>query len=128
MRVLQRPGETLYLPARTAHAILNLEENLSVTENYLATSGLEDLVHGLLLGESALQPSSRENERLWRCACMVYPPPPPSYCGLLQVAVLQAAGQRGEEGGPGHAGPGGRRHQGGGGGVLLAHLINIIFS
>ena len=66
MVVLQRPGETLYLPARTAHAILNLEENLSVTENYLATSGLEDLVHGLLLGESALQPSSRENERLWR--------------------------------------------------------------
>ena len=64
--VLQRPGETLYLPARTAHAILNLEENLSVTENYLATSGLEDLVHGLLLGESALHPSSRENERLWR--------------------------------------------------------------
>ena len=43
-----------------------------------------------------------------------------SHCGVLQVAVLLAAGQGGEEGGPGHAGPGGHRHQGRGGGVLLA--------
>ena len=36
------------------------------------------------------------------------------------MAVLLAAGQGGEEGGPRHAGPGGHRHQGRGGGVLLA--------
>ena len=43
---------------------------------------------------------------------------------MLQVAVLLAAGQGGEEGGPRHAGPGGHRHQGRGGGVLLAELNN----
>ena len=43
------------------------------------------------------------------------------------MAVLLAAGQGGEEGGPGHAGPGGHRHQGRGGGVLLAHLNNEFY-
>ena len=42
------------------------------------------------------------------------------------MAVLLAAGQGGEEGGPGHAGPGGHRHQGRGGGVLLAELNNTL--
>ena len=62
---LQRPGDTLYLPPRMAHAILNLEENISVTENYFLADSLEELIHGLMMGESVMSGEHHE-ERLWR--------------------------------------------------------------
>ena len=61
---LQRPGDTLYLPPRTAHAILNLEENISVTENYFLADSLEELIHGLMMGESVMSGEDYE-ARLW---------------------------------------------------------------
>ena len=61
---LQRPGDTLYLPPRIAHAILNIEENISVTENYFLVDSLEDIIHGLMMGESVMQGHSHER-RLW---------------------------------------------------------------
>ena len=63
-------GETLYLPPRIAHAILNLEDNVSVTENLLLETNLEDLVHGLVMGDSVLEPGTRDNERIWRSAIL----------------------------------------------------------
>ena len=39
---------------------------MSVTENYLLEANLEDLVHGLVTGESVLEPGTRDNERIWR--------------------------------------------------------------
>ena len=59
-------GETLFLPPRMAHAILNMEDNVSVTENFLLHNSLEDLVHTLLLGEHALEPSGKDHELLWK--------------------------------------------------------------
>ena len=64
-------GETLYLPPRIAHAILNLEDNVSVTENLLLETNLEDLVHGLVMGDSVLEPGNRDNERIWRSAILI---------------------------------------------------------
>ena len=37
-----------------------------MTENYLLEANLEDLVHGLVTGESVLEPGTRDNERIWR--------------------------------------------------------------
>ena len=49
-----------------AHAILNLEDNVSVTENFLLNNSLDDLIHALLLGEHALEPSGKDHELLWK--------------------------------------------------------------
>ena len=59
-------GETLFLPPRMAHAILNMEDNVSVTENFLLHNSLEDLIHALLLGEHALEPSGKDHQLLWK--------------------------------------------------------------
>ena len=64
VQFLQRPGDTLYLPPRMGHAILNLEENISVTENYFLADSLEQLIHGLMMGESVMSGEDHE-ERLW---------------------------------------------------------------
>ena len=61
---LQRPGDTLYLPPRMGHAILNLEENISVTENYFLVDSLEEIIHGLMMGESVMSGQAHER-RLW---------------------------------------------------------------
>ena len=37
-----------------------------MTENFLLEANLEDLVHGLLTGESVLEPGTRDNEKIWR--------------------------------------------------------------
>ena len=39
---IQGPGETIYMPGNLAHAIMNIEENISVTENYFLEDSLED--------------------------------------------------------------------------------------
>ena len=59
-------GETLFLPPRMAHAILNIEDNVSVTENYFLINSLEDLIHGVMMGEDALDPDNKTNEKLWK--------------------------------------------------------------
>ena len=61
---VQGPGETIYMPVSTnmhnfccsilkllfqghlAHAVMNIDENLSVTENLFLPDSLEDWVHG----------------------------------------------------------------------------------
>ena len=46
------------------HAILNLEENISVTENYFLVDSLEEIIHGLMMGESVMSGQAHER-RLW---------------------------------------------------------------
>ena len=54
--IIQGPGETIYMPVtpppttttqgHLAHAVMNIDENLSVTENLFLPDSLEDWVHG----------------------------------------------------------------------------------
>ena len=37
---IQGPGETIYVPNTMPHAVLNLDENMSVTENFMPISTL----------------------------------------------------------------------------------------
>ena len=55
---LQGPGETIYMPGNIAHAILNIEENISVTENYFLIDSLDDWIHGLMTGDMLLEDDS----------------------------------------------------------------------
>ena len=41
-----------------------------MTENLLLETNLEDLVHGLVMGDSVLEPGTRDNERIWRSAML----------------------------------------------------------
>ena len=43
LETIQGPGETIYVPHNMGHAILNLDENLSLTENFLPESALGEL-------------------------------------------------------------------------------------
>ena len=56
------------MPGSLAHAVLNMDDNLSVTENYLMVDSLDDLVHGVMIGEEAIggDYNRRDEERVWR--------------------------------------------------------------
>ena len=43
IETVQKPGEVIYVPHNMPHAILNLDENLSVTENFLGIKALDEL-------------------------------------------------------------------------------------
>ena len=65
---IQGPGETIYMPGSLAHAVYNIDDNLSVTENYLLVDSIEDLVHGVMIGEEAIGRdfNRRDEERIWK--------------------------------------------------------------
>ena len=65
---MQGPGETIYMPGSLAHGVFNIDNNLSVTENFLLVDSIDDLVHGVMIGEEAIggDYNSRDEERLWR--------------------------------------------------------------
>jgi len=65
---IQGPGETIYMPGNLAHAIMNIDENLSVTENYFLADSLDDWVHGIMTGENLIEDDSDglEEEIFWR--------------------------------------------------------------
>ena len=65
---VQGPGETLYLPGNLAHAVMNIEESISVTENYFLVDSLDDWVHGMMTGDKLLDDDSNglEEEKFWR--------------------------------------------------------------
>ena len=56
------------MPGSLAHAVLNMEDNLSITENYLLVDSLDDLVHGIMIGEEAIggDYNRRDEERVWK--------------------------------------------------------------
>lgn len=65
---IQGPGETIYMPGNLAHAIMNIDENVSVTENYFLVDSLDDWVHGMMTGENLIDDESDglEEEIFWR--------------------------------------------------------------
>ena len=72
MEVLQGPGDTLYIPSRSPHAVLNLDWSLGVTENVMTNEMLLELPHKLLMGDGLLPDTEawdgeRREERMWKC-------------------------------------------------------------
>ena len=63
---VQSPGETLYMPANMAHAIMNVEDNMSVTENYFLIDSLEDYIHGVMTGDIVIEKDYRCEEMFWK--------------------------------------------------------------
>ena len=65
---VQGPGETIYMPGNLAHAVMNIEDNIAVTENYFLVDSLDDWVHGMMTGEKLLDDDSDgfEEEKFWR--------------------------------------------------------------
>ena len=55
------------MPAYMAHAVMNIDENLSVTENYFLADSLDDWVHGMMTDMELIEEISLvEQEMFWR--------------------------------------------------------------
>ena len=65
---IQGPGETLFIPGNTAHSIMNIEDNISITENYFLIDSLDDWVHGMMTGYKLMDEDSdgKDEERFWK--------------------------------------------------------------
>ena len=62
---VQGPNEVIFLPSGLPHTILNLEDNVAITENYLLVDGLIDLTKYLALDLISL-PRSSWAEVAWK--------------------------------------------------------------
>jgi len=70
--VLQAAGDTIYVPSRSAHAVLNLDWSVAVTENIMTVESLMELPHKLMLGNVLLPDmeddmGERREEKIWKC-------------------------------------------------------------
>ena len=56
------------MPENLAHAILNIEENISVTENYFLEDSFEDWVDGMMTGAMLMDDDSDglDEEIFWK--------------------------------------------------------------
>jgi len=65
---IQGPGETLYIPGNLAHAIMNINDNVSITENFFLVDSLDDWVHGMMAGETLIDDdcNGRVKEKFWK--------------------------------------------------------------
>ena len=67
IEAIQKPGETIYIPHGQAHAVLNLDENLSVTENFLSLGAMDELAKFHAFDWNLFQfDSEGASERVWR--------------------------------------------------------------
>lgn len=46
--MLQRPGETIYLPHGMAHSVLNMDETIAITEKFASEANLEEVWREIL--------------------------------------------------------------------------------
>ena len=46
--VLQKPGETLYVPHGMVHSVLNMEETIAITEKFASEANLEEVWREIL--------------------------------------------------------------------------------
>ena len=51
---MQGPGESIYLPHGLAHTVLNLRDNVAVTENFLFVDALPELMSKVALDEISM--------------------------------------------------------------------------
>ena len=55
VETVQGPGEIIYVPHGMGHAVLNLDENLSITENFLHVSALDELAKYYVYDRNPMQ-------------------------------------------------------------------------
>lgn len=67
IEVIQKPGEVIFVPNGMGHSVLNLDENLSITENFLSVGAIDELAQYYAYDWN---PLSYESEgvakRVWR--------------------------------------------------------------
>ena len=66
IETIQKPGEIIYVPHGQGHSVLNLDENLSVTENFLAVSAMDELAKFYAYDWSPFHfDSQKASHRVW---------------------------------------------------------------
>ena len=59
------------MPGNVAHAIMNIDDNVSVTENYFLVDSLDDWIHGMMVSDANLfdngdEVKEKDNEIFWK--------------------------------------------------------------
>ena len=59
------------MPGNVAHAIMNIDDNVSVTENYFLVDSLDDWIHGMMISDENLlddgnMVTEKDNEIFWK--------------------------------------------------------------
>ena len=62
------------MPGNMAHAIMNIDENLALTENYFLADSLDDWVHGMMTMESFIhdEATGLEEDIFWKAMYFKY--------------------------------------------------------
>lgn len=47
--ILQRPGETLYIPHGMVHSVLNMDDTIAITEKFASEANLEEVWREILV-------------------------------------------------------------------------------
>ena len=56
------------MPGNRAHAVVNIDETIALTENYFLEDSLDDWVHGMMTGEDLIHDASDglDEEIFWK--------------------------------------------------------------
>ncbi len=67
VETVQGPGETIYVPHGMGHSVLNLDENVSVTENFLPSTALDEMAQFFAYSMNPFHfESAGASERIWK--------------------------------------------------------------
>ncbi|XP_059079459.1 uncharacterized protein LOC131877717 [Tigriopus californicus] len=55
IETVQKPGEIIYVPHGMGHAVLNIDENLSITENFLHVGAMDELAKYYVFEQKPMQ-------------------------------------------------------------------------
>eukprot|EP00095_Tigriopus_kingsejongensis_P005222 maker-scaffold585_size130225-snap-gene-0.20 protein:Tk05222 transcript:maker-scaffold585_size130225-snap-gene-0.20-mRNA-1 annotation:"bifunctional arginine demethylase and lysyl-hydroxylase jmjd6-like" len=67
LETVQKPGEIIYVPHGMGHAVLNIDENLSITENFLPVGAMDELAKYYVFDQNPMQYDvEHAAERTWK--------------------------------------------------------------